>query len=281
SSWWSDADPTTSRGNSQRLSWWLSTYPHKASAISKQQSRHPDAALIIAGDFNQTDLRTVLSKFHQHVSARGGNTLDHVYTNIQEAFSTTPLPPFGKSDHISLLMKPTYRQLLKRVRATVRTVRVWPEGAESVLQDCFQCTDWEVFRSAATTDSLVDINEYPTSVTGFIRKCVDDVTQTKQIRTLPNQKPWMNSDVRSLLKARDAAFKSGNSEELKAARHNLKAGIRAAKHQYSSQIAAHFNTNSDPRRMCQGIQVITDYKSTVSTPVTTDHRPQTPPYQLN
>ncbi|KAI4895505.1 hypothetical protein NFI96_002417 [Prochilodus magdalenae] len=166
------------------------------------------------------------------------NTLDHMYTNIKEAFSTTPLPSFGKSYNISLLMKPTYRQLLKR--------------------------------SAATTDSLVDINEYATSVTGFIMKCVDNLTQTKQIRTLPNQKPWMNSDVRSLLKAHDAAFKSGNSEELKVARHNLKAGIRTAKHKYSSQIAAHFNTNSDPRRMWQGIQVITDYKSKVSTPVTTD-----------
>ncbi|KAI4882319.1 hypothetical protein NFI96_002583 [Prochilodus magdalenae] len=72
---------------------------------------------------------------------------------------------------------------------------------------------------------------------------------------------WMNSDVHSLLKARDAAFKSGNSEELKVARHYLKAGIRAAKHKYSSQIAAHFKTNSDPRHMWQGIQVITDYKS--------------------
>ncbi|KAI4885796.1 hypothetical protein NFI96_001160, partial [Prochilodus magdalenae] len=192
-----------------------------------------------------------------------GNTLVHVYTNIKDAFSTTPLPPFSKSDHISLLMKPTYRQLLKRVRATVRTVRVCHGGAESVFEGCFQCTDWEMFRSAATTDSLVDINEYTTSVTGFIRKCVDDVTQTKQIRTLPKE-------VRSVLKARDAAFKSGNSEELKAARHILKAGIRAAKHKYSSQIGAHFYTNSDPRRMWQGIQVITDYKSKVSTPVTTD-----------
>ncbi|KAI4903021.1 hypothetical protein NFI96_010064, partial [Prochilodus magdalenae] len=52
-----------------------------------------------------------------------------------------------------------------------------------------------------------------------------------------------------------------HSEELKAARHILKAGIRAAKHKYSSQIGAHFNTNSDPRRMWQEIQVITDYKS--------------------
>ncbi|KAI4899818.1 hypothetical protein NFI96_005029 [Prochilodus magdalenae] len=179
-----------------------------------------DAVLIIAENFNQIDLRT---KFHQHASCltQGENTLDHVYTNIQDTFSTTPLTPFCKSDHISLLMKPTYRQLLKWVRATGRTVRMWPKGAESVLQDCFQCTDWKMFRSAATTDSLVDINEYATSVTGFIRKCVDDVTQTKKIYTLPNQKLWMNSDVCSLLKARDAAFKSGNSEELKAARHNL------------------------------------------------------------
>ncbi|KAL6475087.1 hypothetical protein MHYP_G00161270 [Metynnis hypsauchen] len=234
-----------------------------ANAISKQQSRHPEAALIVAGDFNQTDLRTVLSKLHQHVSCptRGVNTLDHVYTNVEEAYSTTPLPPFGKSDHISLLMKPTYQPVLKRVKATVRAVCVWPDGAESVLQDCFQCTDWDMFKTAATIESLVDVNEYATSVTGFIKKCVDDVTQIRHIRTLPNQKPWMNSEVRSLLKERDAAFKSGNSMELKTARHNLKAGIRAAKHRYSTQIAAHFNTNSDPRRMWQGIQAITDHKN--------------------
>ncbi|KAI4903383.1 hypothetical protein NFI96_010787 [Prochilodus magdalenae] len=88
----------------------------------------------------------------------------------------------------------------------------------------------------------------------------------------------MNSDVRSLLKVHDAAFKSGNSVELKAARHNLKAGIRAAKHKYSSQIAAYFNTNSDPRCMWQRVHVITDYKSKVSTPVTTD---TTLPAELN
>ena len=234
-----------------------------ANAISAQQSRHPEAALIIAGDFNQTDLRTVCPRLHQHVSCstRGENTLDHVYSNVQSGYQSIPLPPFGKSDHISLFLKPTYQQLLKRVKSSVRTVRIWPEGAESALQDCFECTDWDVFKAAATRDSLVDVNEYASSVTGFIKKCVDDVTETKQIRTLPNQKPWMNSDVRGLLKARDAAFKSGNSEELKVARHNLKAGIRAAKRTYSTQIAAYFNVNSDPRRMWQGIQAVTDYKS--------------------
>ena len=243
-----------------------------ANAISAQQSRHPEAALIIAGDFNQTDLRTVCPRLHQHVSCstRGENTLGHVYSNVQSGYQSIPLPPFGKSDHISLFLKPTYQQLLKRVKSSMRTVRIWPEGAESALQDCFECTDWDVFKAAATRDSLVDVNEYASSVTGFIKKCVDDVTETKQIRTLANQKPWMNSDVRGLLKARDAAFKSGNSEELKVARHNLKAGIRAAKRTYSTQSAAYFNVNSDPRRMWQGIQAVTDYKSQTNSSPCTD-----------
>ncbi|KAI4876009.1 hypothetical protein NFI96_019274 [Prochilodus magdalenae] len=80
---------------------------------------------------------------------------------------------------VSELM-PTYLQLLKRVKAAEGAVRVRPEP---VLQDGFQCSDWEMFKSAATTDSLVDIHEYATSATGFVRQCVDDVTQTKQIRT--------------------------------------------------------------------------------------------------
>ncbi|KAI4877474.1 hypothetical protein NFI96_030848, partial [Prochilodus magdalenae] len=70
------------------------------------------------------------------------------------------------------------------------------------------------------------------------------------------------SEVRSFLQC--LPYISQLSEELKAARHNLKAGIRTAKHKYSSQVAAHFNSNSDPRRMWQGIQVITDHKSKIT-----------------
>lgn len=53
-------------------------------AISKQQQPvHPEAAFIIAGDFNHSNLKTVLRKFHRHVSSHttGDKTLDHMYTN--------------------------------------------------------------------------------------------------------------------------------------------------------------------------------------------------------
>ncbi len=35
--------------------------------ISSHMAKQPDAVIIVAGDFNQMDLRTVLPRFHQHV----------------------------------------------------------------------------------------------------------------------------------------------------------------------------------------------------------------------
>ena len=56
--------------------------------ISIHMTKQPDGIFIVAGDFNQTDLRTVLPKFHQHVHipTRGSNTLDRVYTNIPGSY---------------------------------------------------------------------------------------------------------------------------------------------------------------------------------------------------
>ncbi|MBN3314622.1 C163A protein, partial [Atractosteus spatula] len=58
-------------------------------ALNKQENAHPDATFIVAGDFDQTNLKSVLPKYHQHVSfpTRGENTLDHVYTKIQNAYN--------------------------------------------------------------------------------------------------------------------------------------------------------------------------------------------------
>ncbi len=55
------------------------------------------------------------------------------------------------------------------------------------------------------------------TVTCFIRKCIEDVVPTKTIRIYPNQKPWINSDVRSALSAWTSAFKSGNTDDRKQA----------------------------------------------------------------
>src|SRR4029434_4150380 len=51
-------------------------------------------------------------------------------------------------------------------------------------------------------------------------------------------------------------------------RADLKRGVKKAKHSYKLKIEEHLKNNSDPRRMWQGIQAITDYKPTNTSPQT-------------
>ncbi|KAK3565371.1 hypothetical protein QTP86_007107 [Hemibagrus guttatus] len=78
-----------------------------------------------------------------------------------------------------------------------------------VLDDCFECTDWDMFREAATKGDTTDLEEYTSSVTSYISKCIDDVTISKSITIRSNQKPVMTTKVRALLKSRDSAFRAG------------------------------------------------------------------------
>lgn len=85
-------------------------------AVSSQQISHPEAVHIIAGDFNHAELKSILPKFNQHVkcATRGVNTLDKVYSNIQEGYRARPLPHLGLSDHMSMLLIPAYCPLRRR-----------------------------------------------------------------------------------------------------------------------------------------------------------------------
>lgn len=59
-------------------------------ANNLSKTAYPEAAFFIAGDFNNTNLKTVLLKFYQHT--RGNKTLDRVYTKIAEALKPLPSP---------------------------------------------------------------------------------------------------------------------------------------------------------------------------------------------
>jgi len=216
---------------------------------------------VIAGDFNHANLTDIAPRFYQHVTfaTRGNNILDRVYTNRRRAYRAVPLPKLGLSDDISVMLVPSYSPVVKTMKPTQKTITLWPSNATSVLQHCFESTDWQVFKKAATNAGEVDLEEYASSVTCYINKCVDDVTTTRTITIHPNQKPWLNAEVRSLLRARDSAFRNGDTEALRVARRNLCTGIKRAKADYALKIQGHFSTN-DPQKMWSGIKSITDYK---------------------
>ncbi len=104
------------------------------SAITWQNSR-----MVLAGDFNQTDLRSVLTQFCQyvHTSTRGNNTLEHVYMNICGTYNQTTFPCFSCLPTSSWLERSNHQK---------KTVKIWTDEATAALQDCFECTDWHKFQ---------------------------------------------------------------------------------------------------------------------------------------
>ena len=100
---------------------------------------------------------------------------------------------------------------------------------------------------------------HTSAVLSYISFCTESVTTTKTVKVFPNQKPWLNSEVRALLRARDSAFKSGDQQVYKEARQSLVKGIKEAKRKYKQRIEEHFNTKNS-RNMWQGIKTLTGYK---------------------
>ncbi|KAG5840950.1 hypothetical protein ANANG_G00194350 [Anguilla anguilla] len=104
-----------------------------------------------------------------------------------------------------------------------------------------------------------DIDEYTDSVSAYISKCIDDVIPKVNVRTFPNQKPWVNGNVHAKLRAWSSAHSSGNLEALRKSRYDLRKAIRDAKRAYRDKLESNYHS-SDPRRMWCGLRSITDYK---------------------
>ena len=101
-------------------------------------------------------------------------------------------------------------------------------------------------------DSSDGIEEYTTSVIGFINKCIDNIVSTVTLRTYSNQRPWITVNIRTELKGRAAVFKvqDSNPGAYKKSRYALRQTIKQAKRQYRAKIEYY------ARRMWQGLKTI-------------------------
>nr|XP_043899150.1 uncharacterized protein LOC122780340 [Solea senegalensis] len=140
----------------------------------------------------------------------------------------------------------------RRTRPTTKTVKIWPEDALSKLQDCFNMTDWDLFEHK-------ELEKHTQTVLDYSQFCMGNVTVDKAIRVFPNQKFWMTNQVRTLLMALNAAFRSGDRALYSAARADLKRGIKRVKADHRLCIQSHLSSNNT-REVWQGIQDITNYR---------------------
>ncbi len=224
--------------------------------LSGYINKHPDAAFIIAGDFNKANLKKVMLNFHQHISCptRGLNTLDHCYTRLKNAYKAHSLPAFGKSEHAAIFLTPEYKQRIVQEPPVEREVTRWSSHSEAMLQASLDDVDWDMFRASSS-----DVSEFTEVALSFVNTLTEQATETVTIRTFSNQKPWVDRTIRDAVNHRTAAYNggilSGNMSEYKISCYTLRRAVRAAKRRYRERIESHFQLN-DSRRMWQGLKTI-------------------------
>ncbi|KAI5092236.1 putative nuclease HARBI1 [Silurus meridionalis] len=125
-------------------------------------------------------------------------------------------------------------------------------GGANDPKDCFEYTDWDMFREAATNSDFINLEEYTSTVTSYIGKCIDNVIISKTITTHSNQRLWMTAKVCVLLKSRDSAFRAGDKTALKTARVKLSCAIREAKHTHGKRIPTTSRTAETPAACGRG-----------------------------
>jgi hypothetical protein len=235
-----------------------------ADKINTIETANPDSTVLVLGDFNHANLRTVLPKYTQHVTCptRGDKVLDHCYSTIPGAYRSVRRAPLGRSDHAMIYLVPVYRQRLKTVKPITRTVKLWTNEAVGRLQGCYESTDWSVFRDAASS-----IDEHSDAVMSYIRFCEDLVIPTKTVKIFGNSKPWFTRAVKDKLKEKEAAYKSGDDVAFRRAKYAVDKEIRRAKLEYRNKLEDQFSSGNT-REAWQGLQSITDYK--VKAPSTSD-----------
>lgn len=83
--------------------------------VSQLQTVHPQSLLIISGDFNHATLSITLPNFSQYIDChtRDNKTLDLLFANTKEAYSSSPLPLLGHSDHNLVMLHPTYTPMVR------------------------------------------------------------------------------------------------------------------------------------------------------------------------
>ncbi len=224
--------------------------------LSGYINKHPDAAFIIAGDYNKAKVKKVMPNFHQHISCptRGPNKLDHCYTQFKNAYKAHSLPAFGKSDHAAIFLTPEYKQRIVQDPPVEREVTRWSSHSEAMLQAACDAVDWDMFRASSS-----DVSEFTDVALSFVNMLTEQATETVTIRTFSNQKPWMDRTIRDAVNHRTAAYNacilSGNMSEYKSLCYALRRSVRAAKLRYKERIESHFQLN-DSRHMWQGLKTI-------------------------
>ena len=190
------------------------------STIEKAAEENID--LIILGDFNQDILKInsnspflrILSKYNlQNIinePTRVTNTTStciDLLTNHKSIINNSQvLPPFN-SDHSTITAEITYKTY--KAQAYKKTIWKYEEADKNLIKNKLESQDWSFVNS---NDDMNQINE---NFSNIITELADLSIPKVSFTYRPNDKPWMNNNIRRIMRQRDRLFlkaKNKNTE---------------------------------------------------------------------
>ena len=150
--------------------------------LSEIESSMPNAAIILAGDFNRLNTAQITIQFHlkQLVKfpTRGERTLDLILTNLNKFYQApTKDPPFGLSDHYTVSITPGNRKKSYNAKRVVRVrVRDKRPISRQALGRFLSNIDWLVL------ENVEDINEKYAFFNNIIIMGMDIIMPAKTIK---------------------------------------------------------------------------------------------------
>ncbi|XP_073727635.1 uncharacterized protein [Misgurnus anguillicaudatus] len=165
----------------------------------------------------------------------------------------------GKSDHNLVYLQPVYKPLVCRQPAVSRTVRKWSDETNEALKDCFETTMWEEL----CNNHGENIDNLTVCITDYINFCVENTVPSRTVRCFSNNKPWINPDIKTLLKEKKRIFKSGNKEDLRNVQRELRRKIREGKACYRRKMEDQLQQNN-VSDVWKGLKTITGHKESNS-----------------
>ena len=173
------------------------TLEHIEASLARFTLEHPNASIILTGDFNRLPLDNILAQFNLlervNFATCGTATLDNIYTNADEYQQADQLAPISTNDHCGILL---HGQPLRSARYIRIKRRVYTsESRERILLE-LTLEDWSSVLQSESLDTKVE------SLHCIITRLLDLHAPYKTIKA-------QLSTIQKLIRARDQAFKRG------------------------------------------------------------------------
>ena len=211
---------------------------HLQSSTDLFLTKHPDALVIITGDFNpnSTNLKACtisrllgMSQLIK-VKTRDTGVLDLCFVNKPKLFDKPKqLPKIGNSDHYTVLVEPVTNAQSKLTTGTPVIYR--RQMKDSNIREFGQ------WITSKTWNDVFELEECGGKYDLFqktLADAIDDFFPKKRCKTSNKDKPWVTSNLKILISQRQAAFsKYGQfSDEFKHLRNKVQYNIKTCKSTY-------------------------------------------------